>query len=102
MTLPAPRIIVIDDNPDHLRGLTVGLNSHGVACLPIHFTGDDSGVPRCPQVRIVFADLHLNEAGAATDNARHFTVIGGLLEETVVPAGPYAVVLWTRYADQAD
>jgi hypothetical protein len=102
MTLPAPRIIVIDDNPDHLRSLTGGLNTHGVACLPIHFTGDDAGVPRCPQVRVIFADLHLNEAGAATDNARHFTVIGGLLEETVVPAGPYAIVLWTRYADQAD
>jgi hypothetical protein len=102
MTLPAPRIIVIDDNPDHLKSLTSGLNGHGVACLPIHFTGDDAAVPRCPQVRVIFADLHLNEAGAATDNARHFTVIGGLLEEIVVPAGPYAIVLWTRYADQAD
>ena len=102
MTLPAPRIIVIDDNPAHLQSLTSGLNSYGVACLPIHFTGDDADVPRCPQVRVIFADLHLNEAGGATDNARHFTVIGGLLEETVVPSGPYAVVLWTRYADQAD
>ena len=102
MTLPAPRIIAIDDNPAHLEGLISGLNGHGVACLPIQFTGDDTGVPRCPHVRVIFADLHLNEAGAAADNARHFTVIGGLLEETVVPTGPYAVVLWTRYADQAD
>jgi hypothetical protein len=102
MTLPAPRIIVIDDNQDHLKGLSDGLNRHGVACLPVHFTGDDTEIPKCPQVRVVFADLHLNEAGAATDNARHFTVIGGLIEQTIVPSGPYAIVLWTRYADQAE
>jgi hypothetical protein len=102
VTLPAPRIIVVDDNPEHLNALVNGLNRRGVACLPIHFTGDDTQIAKCPQVRVMFADLHLNESGAATDNARHFTVIGGLIEQTIVPSGPYAIVLWTRYADQAE
>jgi len=100
--LPSPRIIVIDDNPGHLRGLADGLNSYGVACLQVLFTGDVEGIRECPHVRVVFADLHLNESGASNDDTRHFTVIGGLLEQTIVPTGPYAIILWTRYADQAD
>ena len=34
MMLPAPRIIAIDDEPEHLEGLTRGLNRYGAACLP--------------------------------------------------------------------
>src|SRR5262245_53062783 len=100
--LPAPRIILIDDNPNHLRGLSDGLNRYGVASLPVHFTGDVAGINSCPHVRVLFADLHLNEGGAAQDHVRHFTVIGGLLQETFVPTGPYALILWTRFPDQAE
>lgn len=100
--LPAPRVIIIDDNPAHLRGLAEGLNLHGAACLQIHFSGDASAIRPCPHVRVLFADLHLTESGAATDNARHFTVLGGLLEQHIAPTGPYALVLWTRYPDQAE
>jgi len=100
--LPAPRIILIDDNPNHLRGLSDGLNRYGVASLQVHFTGDVTGINPCPHVRVLFADLHLNEGGAAQDHVRHFTVIGGLLQETFVPTGPYALILWTRFPDQAE
>jgi hypothetical protein len=53
--------------------------------------------------RVIFADLHLEETGggAANEHARHFGIIGGLLEATIKPAGPYALVLWTIYPDQA-
>jgi hypothetical protein len=97
----APRIIVIDDDPLHLQGLVDGLHRYGTSCLPVHFTGDLAGLRKCPDVRVIFADLHLTEGGAAGGNERHFSTIGGLLEETFAPAGPYVLVLWTRYADQA-
>jgi hypothetical protein len=99
--LPAPRIIAIDDEPQHLQGLADGLNRYGVACLQVHFTGDDSQLKPCPYVRVIFADLHLSPGGAGQDHARHFTVIGGLLEQRIAPNGPYIIVLWTRFADQA-
>lgn len=100
--LPAPRVIAIDDNPKHLEGLARGLNQYGAACLQIHFTGDAGGISACPHVRVIFADLHLNESGAANDHTQHFGVIGGLIEGTITPSGPYALILWTRYPDQAD
>ena len=97
--LTTPRIIVIDDEPAHIAGLTTSLNRHGVSCLAVHFTGDPAGIKACPDVRIVFADLHL--VGPETNHKAHFSVIGGLLEDTIKPAGPYFIILWTRYSDQA-
>ena len=101
MMLPAPRVIVIDDEPEHLEGLTQGLNRYGTACLPIHYTGEMASIPPCPHVRVIFADLHLG-GGLSGGHAQDFSTIGGLLEDTIKPSGPYLIVLWTMYPDQAD
>ena len=42
--LGSPRIVAIDDQDDHLAGLTNGLSQNGIACLQIHFTGDPTGI----------------------------------------------------------
>ena len=101
MMLPGPRIIIIDDDLTHLRGLADGLGADGIGCLQVHFTGDPGAVRKCPDVRVIFADLHLNETGATTGHETHFATIGGLLEENIVPNGPYVIILWTKYPDQA-
>ncbi|WP_420635059.1 hypothetical protein [Candidatus Palauibacter sp.] len=99
--LGSPRVIAIDDNSEHLSGLTDGLNRRGVACLQIHFTGDPGGVVACPDVRIVFADLHLG-LGNPSDHKANFSMIGGLLRDTIKPRGPYLIILWTRFPEQAE
>ncbi len=101
MFLP-PRIIVVDDEPKHLKGLVDGLHQYGTSCLPIHFTGSLDGIKKCPTLRLIFADLHLNEGGAGGEYERHFSTIGGLIETALAPTGPYVLILWTRYADQAN
>lgn len=98
--LGSPRIIAIDDRKDHLDGLADCLNRNGVACLQIHFTEDHTGIQTCPDVRIVFADLNL-VPGAGSDHTTNFAVIGGLIEDTIKPTGPYYIVLWTQYPEQA-
>ena len=100
MRLPAPRVIAIDDEPKHLEGLTLGLNRYGAACLPVHFTGE-AAIPPCSQVRVIFADLHLS-VGPPRSYAQDFSIIGSLIEDTIQPSGPYFIVLWTMYPDQAD
>ena len=99
--LPTPRVIAIDDELKHLLGLTEGLNRYGAACLPIHFTGETENIPPCPHVRVIFADLHLT-GGPATDHAKDFSMIGGLIEDSIRPSGPYLIVLWTQYPEEAD
>lgn len=100
MIIPSPRIIAVDDEPKHLEGLAQGLNRYGAACLPVHFTGEPIVAP-CSHVRVIFADLHLS-GGPPGDHAQDFAMIGGLIEETFRPSGPYFVVLWTMYPEQAD
>lgn len=99
MRLPAPRVIAIDDEPKHLEGLAQGLNQYGAACLPVHFTGETAISP-CSQVRVIFADLHLS-GGLSRDHVQDFSMIGGLIEDTIQPSGPYFIILWTMYPDQA-
>ena len=99
--LPAPRVIAIDDEREHLDGLTNGLNRCGAACLPYHFTGEPEDVLPCPHVRVIFADLHL-VGSFSSNHAQDFSMIGGLLEKSIKPTGPYAIVLWTMYPVQSD
>ncbi len=97
----SPKVIAIDDQSEHLAGLANSLNRHGVACLRIHFTGDTANIKPCPDVRVIFADLHLGGGTLTPDHTTDFSTIGGLLERTIKPSGPYFIVLWTQYPDQA-
>ena len=101
MMLPAPRVVAVDDESKHLERLTQGLNRYGTACLPIHFIGEMAGIPPCPHVRVIFVDLHLI-VGTPGDHTKDFSTIGSLLEKTIRPSGPYLIVLWTMYPEQAD
>lgn len=96
----SPRILAIDDDKKHLDGLVNGLQRNGVACLPIHFTGDPSALKPCPDVRIIFTDLNLIRQ--QYNQSAQFAALGGLLEETIAPRGPYCILLWTQYPDQAN
>ena len=97
----SPRVIAIDDEEPHLSGLARSLNSHGIACLQIHFTKEQIAIHACPDVRVIFADLHLGGGVLGTDPTTDFGVIGNLLEDSIKPAGPYCIVLWTMYPTHA-
>ena len=97
-----PRVVVIDDNRIHLDALASGLHHHGLSCLPIHFPDELSHLGPCPNLRVLFADLHLIEGGNGSSNTIHFNALGSLLQDTIKPLGPYFVVLWTQYPDEAN
>ena len=96
---PSPKIIVIDDERTHLDGLVKGLHRCGFASLPIHFT-EEMQFPSCPGVRIIFADLHLGPGGLSSGHKTDFSTINSLLEDCK-PTGPYFILLWTQYPEQA-
>ena len=99
--LGSPRIVVVDDQVEHLTGLADCLNRSGVACLRVRFTGQTAAIPACPDVRIIFADLHL-VPGPPLDPKTDFAGLGGLIQTAIKPVGPYFIVLWTQYPDQAE
>lgn len=94
-------IIVIDDEMEHLVGLADGLDRHGMSCHRVHCEGELAGIGPWPDVRLIVADLHLGSGVLTADPRTDFSVIGGLLEEAIRPSGPYMMVLWTMYPEQA-
>ena len=100
MKLPAPRVIAIDDEQSDLNELMRALNQYGAACLPVLFGGEESDVPTCPTVRVVFADLHLLP-GPTEDPVQQFAIIASLIKDRIQPAGPYLVILWTGHPEEA-
>ena len=98
--LASPRIVAIDDVQEHLNGLADCLNRQGVSCLRVHFTGDPTRITACPDVRIVFADLHLG-MGNPSDHMTNFGMIDGLLRDTIKPRGPFFIILWTEFDEEA-
>ena len=94
-------IIVIDDEMEHLTSLADGLDRHGMSCHRVHCAGDPGGIGPWPDVRLIVADLHLGSGVLTSDPTTDFSVIGGLLEEAIKPSGPYMMVLWTMYPEQA-
>ena len=95
------RVVIIDDEMDHLTGLADGLVRNGIPCLRIHYKGELPEIPPCPDVRVVIADLHLGSGALGTDPTTDFAVLGTILEEIIKPAGRYIVLLWTMYPDHA-
>ena len=92
---------MIDDELDHLTGLADGLDRHGMACRRVHCRGSLAGIGPWPDVRLILADLHLGSGVLTADPTTDFSFIGALLEEAIRPSGPYMIVLWTRYPEQA-
>ena len=98
-------VVAIGDDESHLADLTSGLGRKGVTCRSVLFTGDASVVPGCPDVRIIVADLHPRAGVLSSDGSRDFRTdfgtISHLLEDRIRPVGPYCIVLWTMYANEA-
>lgn len=94
-------VIAIDDEPVHLTGLANSLNRHGVPCQKIYFSGEPEEIEPCPYARLIFADLHLGRGVLGSDPTTDFSVLGALLEDSIRPTGPYLMLLWTMYPDQA-
>jgi hypothetical protein len=94
------RYVIVDDDPDQLRPLVDALHALGAPCLGVRYDaniGLADGQFR--GVRILFMDLHLQ--GPATGKAANYALIGGLLEQCVIPAsGLYILVLWTAHAEE--
>lgn len=100
--LPPPRIVVIDDNPEHLRAIQDAFQSLGAPCLGVVYDPEVGLTGKNLEgVRVLFLDLHLIDLAATTDETRHFATIAGILEENICPrGGPFILVIWSEYEEQ--
>ena len=73
-----------------------GLGTPGLGVVYDPETGLDSR--HFEGVRALFADLHLIEAAATTDENRHYGTIASILDANISPTGgPFILVIWTEH-----
>jgi len=94
-----PRFVVVDDKPEHLTAVLDVFQELGTPCLGITYDPERGLDKRNFEgVRTLFLDLHLTDLVATTDEKRHFSVIGSLLEDNISPTGgPFILVVWTEH-----
>lgn len=94
----APRIVAVDDRPEHLHALTTGFDSIGGLCVGIEFiTATQRTTPFVTGVRILFMDINLLPGAAANQGARTFAPIASIISKIISrDNGPFALVTWTE------
>ncbi len=72
--------------------------------MGLHYTEEHGLDPECFRgVRCLFLDLHLLDSTLSSDEKRHFGLLASILESVISEnGGPYVLVLWSEYAEQAD
>ena len=98
---PPPRVIVVDNEREHLNGLVDALQRCGVSCRPLLYPEDLAECETNPHVRVIFADLNLLDGDFRVDPSSCHDAIGALITD-IKPMGPYFIVLWTQHDTTGD
>src|SRR6266481_403340 len=103
------RAVVIDDEPNHLLAITLGLSASGIPCMGYWYDRDTQALRPEPQpdqtsyLRLVFMDLNLAELGGVPDPANLCGVVMGVLKQIIAKeAGPYLLVFWTQISGKVE
>ena len=86
------KIVLVDDQEDHLKLLCRSFFQKGVPCIPILYD-EFAQLPSLKNIRLLFLDIKLTQAGS---DAQMFTVLAEYLGRIISPDnGPYALIFWT-------
>ena len=101
---PPPRVVAVDDKPEHLRAILNAFQELGTPCLGLEYRPEDELESTHFQgVRILFLDLHLVESAPTSDDRRHFAVIASILSGNISPTGgPFILVVWTEHEEEVE
>lgn len=97
------RVAAIDNEQEHLDKIYSALVSAGYWVMPFLY---DLGTirPTPPQpfngVRVIFSDIHLVDGGMNNMAQQTLAIMSSL--KSIVCDGPYAIIFWTKYPDDAE
>lgn len=92
------KIILVDNNPDHLNALSSALFESKISCLPIQYDTfyDD---PMCG-IRLAFFDINLLDS--ITEEQMLATIVDAIPKYISAQNGPYGLVFWTNKKELID
>lgn len=103
MIIQPARIIVIDDNKDHLKSLTDTLCKMGSGCLPFHYEDDPPESKLLKGARFIFCDLHLTSDGVTSDKKTQYSIIASMLADRLNQKhGPYVLIVWSEFPEEVN
>lgn len=104
MILTPPRIIVVDDKPEHLTPIVEAFQNIGAPCLGLLYDPEGSlDRQHFSGVRILFMDLNLLPSPISTDPKPQFSEIASILDSNIHQHnGPFALVVWTEHEDHVE
>lgn len=103
MIIQPARIVVIDNNSEHLKALVDALSVLGSACLPFHYKDTHPEEHLLSGARFIFCDLHLISDAVTTDKKKEYANIASMLLDVLRDDhGPYVLVIWSEYPDDVE
>ncbi|WP_455633523.1 hypothetical protein, partial [Parabacteroides sp.] len=91
------RIIIVDDNTDHLNQLRKIFYDHGIGCKGFVYDGFTFPQKPLQGVRFAFFDIHLNQAGDINS-----TLKDAISNYIHIDNGPYILIFWSSHTDNID
>ena len=103
MILQAARVVVIDDNEQHLAALARAIAELGSACLSFLYRDEHPDRQQLAGARLIFCDLHLVIDALTSDRkALYANIASMLLQGISAQHGPYLLIVWSQYVDDLD
>lgn len=103
MILQAARVVVIDDNEQHLAALSRAIGELGSACLSFHYQDQHPNRDQLAGARLIFCDLQLGSDTLTTDKTPFYANIASMLAAGIsADHGPYLLILWSQYGEEPD
>lgn len=91
------KIIVVDNNQEHLDMLCKPFHQNGIGCLPILYEPYKK-LERYSSIRIAFFDINLEDIDVSNQN-KIFNYLATALSECIDEKnGPFALIFWTQNA----
>ena len=103
MILQAARVVVIDDNEQHLAALSRAIGKLGSACLSFHYQDEHPTKHQLAGARLIFCDLHLGGDTLTSDKTIFYANIASLLADGIsADHGPYLLIVWSQYGEELE
>jgi hypothetical protein len=98
MVKPQSKIIVIDNNPDHLELLAEVFHKNGIGCLPILYDQLTPPSKPCKNVRLAFFDINLRDISISNEKEIFNDLANAINDYIDKDNGPFALIFWTQNA----
>ena len=100
MLKPENKIIIVDDNPEHLVALSKPFYENGIGCKCLVY--DVNYSTPLKNVRVAFFDIRINPTGGGSAGQRLNDIATAIKQYVHVDNGPFALIFWTSNKGEID